>query len=1047
MRDGVTLRADLQLPEAGGPFPVLVYRTPYDKHAARDFSLFARAVARGWAVVVQDVRGRYASDGEFDPYRHEGRDGYDTIEWAARQPWSDGRVGTAGLSYPGAVQWLAALESPPHLRAMVPAMTFSSPRRFFYFGGAFDLSWIGWVWLNVAPDLRARLDLPGPRDRESALELWQAEGERMRETRPLAALPDLAGVAPFYYEWLRHPPEDPWWDFAELRGRYQRVGAAVLHVSGWHDEAYGPEGALTNFQGIVASRRDEADPRTRLVIGPWVHGVSSVGRRRFGDRDFGAAASLDYDALVLDFLDLHVRGLGVPADERVRVFVMGADEWRGFEAWPPPAAPLALHLAPGTGGGCGALREQPGEAAERAFRSDPARPVSAPTDDFGAFDHRALAERPDALCFESEPLPEDLDVIGPVEARVAFTADVPDLDLHLKLFDVAPDGTAWNLWSPGLDVERASLRTGRRRLLVPDERATLEFPRLATANRFRAGHRIRVVLLASYAPWLSVNLQTGLSEADSSATRAGTVRVFLGGGQGSRIGLPVVAPGATRPAPSRPPVVEATIAGLQAAIRSGRSNCREIVQAHLDRIEAYDESTGLDAISMLNPRALERADAIDAALARGEEPGPLFCAPILVKDNFDTHDLPTTAGSIALAGSVPPDDAFMVRRLREAGAIVLAKTNMAEWAFSPRQTVSSTRGTTANAYALDRVPAGSSGGTASGVAASFGVAGLGSDTGNSIRGPSSRLGLFGIRATLGLTSLDGVVPLVADWDVAGPMTRSVEDGARLFDVVSGYDPADPMAELGREHHEPDYTAFLQRDALRGARLGVLRELVDAEDADAQVIAVFERALDELRAAGAEIVDPLVIDRFAEHREADDFCPSFRYDVSLYFRSLGDAAPLHDVREVLETGQYAPYVRDRLDFYLARPRRPPGEWDPPCPRFPDHPARQAYRADVVAAMDASGVDAILYPSWTGPPAALERAREDYRGDNSQVVAPSTGLPAVTVPMGETHGGLPAGLQMLGRPFSEGRLIALAYAYEQATRHRRPPERFPELPPAR
>ena len=243
------------------------------------------------------------------------------------------------------------------------------------------------------------------------------------------------------------------------------------------------------------------------------------------------------------------------------------------------------------------------------------------------------------------------------------------------------------------------------------------------------------------------------------------------------------------------PVVEATIADIQSALREGRTSCRVVVEAYLERMEAYDATSGLNAISMLNPRALERADETDRSLAAGEPLGPLFCAPILVKDNFDTHDLPTTAGSIALKDSLPPDDAFMVRKLREAGAIVLAKTNMAEWAFSPKRTESSSVGITANAYALDRVPAGSSGGTASGVAASFGVAGLGSDTGNSIRGPSSHLALFGIRSTLGLTSRDGVLPLYFDRDVAGPMTRTVEDGARLFDIVAGYDPADPVTEL------------------------------------------------------------------------------------------------------------------------------------------------------------------------------------------------------------------------------------------------------------
>ena len=239
------------------------------------------------------------------------------------------------------------------------------------------------------------------------------------------------------------------------------------------------------------------------------------------------------------------------------------------------------------------------------------------------------------------------------------------------------------------------------------------------------------------------------------------------------------------------PVVEASIADIQEAILSERTTCRDVVQAYLDRIETYDEATGLNAITVVNPNALSTADAIDRAIANGkdDELGPLFCAPILVKDNFDTHDLPTTGGSIALMGSIPPDDAFMVRKIREADAIVIAKTNMAEWAFSPRRTESSSYGITANAYALDRVPAGSSGGTASGVAASFGVAGFGSDTGNSIRGPSSHLALFGIRSTIGLTSRDGVIPLAFDRDIAGPLTRTVEDGARLFDVV----------EIGRAH--------------------------------------------------------------------------------------------------------------------------------------------------------------------------------------------------------------------------------------------------------
>jgi putative CocE/NonD family hydrolase len=341
MRDGTFLRADVWRPSNGGPFPVLVYRTPYGKHDdAAAYSTHQRAVERGYAVVIQDVRGRYASDGEFEPYRNEGRDGYDTIEWAARQPWSNGEVGTFGLSYPGAVQWLAAVESPPHLKAMVPAMTFSTPRNFFYSGGVFDVSWIPWITNNIAPDLRKRKDLPGPRTDEEAGEQWARIRDDLRTRLPLDNMPELSDVAPFYFEWLRHPPDDPWWDWAQIRGRYDRVDAAVLNLSGWHDEAYGPEGAGTNFNGIVASRSDEPDPRARLVIGPWVHGVRSMARTVTGDLDFGPDAAVDYDDIILRWMDRYLKGVdnGIDREPPVRTFVMGENRLRKRSAWPPPEA-------------------------------------------------------------------------------------------------------------------------------------------------------------------------------------------------------------------------------------------------------------------------------------------------------------------------------------------------------------------------------------------------------------------------------------------------------------------------------------------------------------------------------------------------------------------------------------------------------------------------------------------------------------------------------------------------------------------------------------
>lgn len=498
------------------------------------------------------------------------------------------------------------------------------------------------------------------------------------------------------------------------------------------------------------------------------------------------------------------------------------------------------------------------------------------------------------------------------------------------------------------------------------------------------------------------------------------------------------------PSPQPLDVVEVSIAELQDAVLHGRTTCRMVVQAHIDRIESYDQSTGLNAITEMNPRALATADSIDREIGDGQAPGPLFCVPLLIKDNFDTHDLPTTGGSVALAGSLPPDDAFMVRRLREEGAIVLAKSNMAEWAFSPRQSVSSSYGVTANAYALDRTPAGSSGGTASGVAASFAVAGLGSDTGNSIRGPSSHLALVGIRSTLGLTSRDGVIPLSFDRDVAGPMARSVEDAARLFNVVAGHDPADPYTEWGRDRKEEDYTAFLDPDGLEGKRLGILAAFADPEDGDSAVLARFDDAVEELRRLGATVVEDFEIPDLQERLRSGVFCRRFRYDMHIYLQSLGEGAPLRDVMEVLETGSFGPDAERGLRSFGNGPLDVhPRDDDPPCPDFHENSGRQALLAAVVEAMDEAEIDAFVFPTWSHAPAPLDSANEEYRGDNSQGLVPAAGLPAITVPMGFTYGELPAGLQIAARPWDEGLLFQLAYAYEQASRHRRPPARYPSL----
>ena len=543
MRDGVELRADIYRPARGGPFPVLVFRTPYGKHnAAQSDRVHAKAVARGYAVVMQDVRGRYASDGLFDPYRQEGADGYDTIEWAAAQAWSDGRIGTYGLSYPGAVQWLAAMQAPPHLLSMAPAMTFSSPRNFFYMNGIFDLSWLPWIYQYVAPDARRRLGLPVGEDAEQS---WPSVASKYQSWLPLKDLPWLRKEAPYYFEWLAHPPEDPWWDWAELRGRYAKVSAAVLNLSGWFDDAYGVEGAATNFNGLVQAREGQGSARTHLVLGPWVHGVPSPTEARAGDLDFGPNAVIDYDDLVLDFHDHYLRGVanGFSETAPVRHFVMGANEWRESSSWPPPANRAMTLYLDAANGQRRLQSSQPGSPQSQSiFTADPLEPVRDAHDSPGAHDYLALESRKDLLTFDSDPLSEDLWVAGDIAAVIHASCDCGDFDLWVRLLDVYPDGRAFNVMSPGNDVLRASYRNpgAGRESLEPGRIYELRLPRLMTSIRFAKGHRIRAQVSASFAPHLSRNLQTGESEVVSSAARTAMITIHHDADHASRLQLPIL---------------------------------------------------------------------------------------------------------------------------------------------------------------------------------------------------------------------------------------------------------------------------------------------------------------------------------------------------------------------------------------------------------------------------------------------------------------------------------------------------------------------------
>ena len=507
------------------------------------------------------------------------------------------------------------------------------------------------------------------------------------------------------------------------------------------------------------------------------------------------------------------------------------------------------------------------------------------------------------------------------------------------------------------------------------------------------------------------------------------------------VALFIAVPAAQPPPPFE--VHEATIAQIHDAMKGGRLTCRTLVEQYLRRIDTFDKNgPAINAIVITNPDALKQADAMDQRFKQGGLTGPLHCIPTIVKDNFETIGLQSANGSLALAGFVSNKDAFQVKKIKDAGAIVIAKSNMAEWAFSPLETVNSILpGYTKNPYALDRVTAGSSGGTAAAVAASFGAVGLGSDTGNSIRGPSSHQALAGIRSTMGLTSRAGVLPLNLLADIAGPMARTVADAVTVFQVIVGSDPDDPVTAAAASHLPQNYSASLSADGLRGARIGVLRFAYERPTTDPEIIEVFMRAVDDLRKAGATIVDPGVVEGLGDIRRQQGVgpCMGFKYDINRYLASHGDRVPVKSLTEIVKSGRFHPSVQRRLE--QAEDSAVNGPETPACKAEMTY--REQVRAAVTKTMDAQTLDAWVYPTWSNPPRLIGDLNTPG-GDNSQFFSPTTGFPSIQVPMGYTRGGrLPAGITFFGRAWSEPTLIKYAYAYEQATRHRRAPDTTPPL----
>ena len=490
-------------------------------------------------------------------------------------------------------------------------------------------------------------------------------------------------------------------------------------------------------------------------------------------------------------------------------------------------------------------------------------------------------------------------------------------------------------------------------------------------------------------------------------------------------------------------LIEASITDIHEAVQAGTLTCHSLIQQYLDRLEAYDkQGPAVNAMLYVNPHALQQADAMDQEFKHTRKLKPLGCIPIVLKDNFETADMPTTVGSILLKGVQPPKDAFAVAKLRDNGALILGKANLQEFA-SGGISVSSLGGQTKNPYDLTRTPGGSSGGTGAAVAANFAAAGTGSDTGGSIRSPSSANSLVGIRPTTGLISRAGIVPVSVTQDTIGPMTRNVADCARMLDAMAGYDPNDPVTALSVGHIPASYTAFLQ-NGLRGARLGAFKNLFDHGPENEEVNRVMAKAIEVLKHQGAVIVpveDPGIDpDYLNANVRLNEF--EFQTDINRYLQAQGSRVPVHSLAEIIESGQFD---KATLTNFFANVRSHPDGFDDPAYR--DRRIKiEAIKIEVANLMAQNNLDALVFPHQK---CLVVPIGETNQPGINGVVAALAGFPSIVVPAGfsapTTHApiGVPVGMEIVGHPWGEPQLLEFAYGFEQATHARRSPASTPAL----
>jgi len=508
----------------------------------------------------------------------------------------------------------------------------------------------------------------------------------------------------------------------------------------------------------------------------------------------------------------------------------------------------------------------------------------------------------------------------------------------------------------------------------------------------------------------------------------------------------------------------ATIADINAAYATGKVTSAKVVDAYLKRIAAYDKKgPTINSVIYLNPHAMSEAKALDAERKAGKVRGPLHGIPVVLKDNFDTFDMPTTAGSQLLEGSIPPDDAYVVKKLRDAGAIILAKVNLSEFAGSggsvsgaPEEIAklgrvpngsSSAGGQTRNPHDLERGPSGSSGGTGAAIAAVFGQFGLGTDTGGSVRGPSSANGIVGLKPTHGLMSRDGIVPLGLSFDTGGPMARSVYDVAASLGAMTGIDPADDATLKSFGKFDTDYIKYLRKGALKGARIGIARDFMGR---DAGTDKVIESAIETLKKLGADVVDPIKYPEYLLQYRQGIYnlvvSAEFKYDIGRYLTTLKPGFPKTlDEIVVLANDPKTGYRSPEKAVALKYTNSVALSVDDPQYLAAKNEALAASKAAVLAIFDKYKLDAILYPTSPTPatPIKPDPNAPPGGGGSPTNIANQTGFPDLIVPAGMTADGLPVTISFFGKAFTEGKLIGYAYDFEQATKAVKLPKHTPVL----